>query len=150
MGTRTRKYDWSTIVFSDETAFSLNQPAKRLWRRRGERILHRTIKHPTRCHVWGCFSSQGFGKLHLFSENLDARYLCKIYQQTLLSSAEMWFASDRDSWILQEDNDPKHTSRMANQWREEKGVRKMAWPAQEPDQNPIENVWALLKIKVAR
>ncbi len=46
--------------------------------------------------------------------------------------------------LLQEDNDPIRTSKLARAWRERHGVVSMPLPAQSPDQNPIENVWMLV------
>jgi len=48
--------------------------------------------------------ASGFGILYLFTHDLNAEKILKIYQQaTLLKSAEKWFGSDNESWILQED-----------------------------------------------
>ena len=52
-------------------------------------------------------------------------------------------------WIFQQDNDPKHTSRSAKNWFQAKGVEVLPWPAQSPDLNPIENLWADVKKSVA-
>ena len=42
------------------------------------------------------------------------------------------------NWILQQDNDPKHTSRHAKDRLDQKKISIMKWPAQSPNLGPIE------------
>ena len=44
-----------------------------------------------------------------------------------------------------QDNDPKHTSRFAQQFMMSAGVNWWATPPESPDCNPIENLWHELK-----
>ena len=53
------------------------------------------------------------------------------------------------SFIFQQDNDPKHTSRLAKEFFTENNITVLDWPAQSLDLNPIEYLWAHIKIKVA-
>lgn len=99
-------------------------------------------------HFWGCFSKQGFGSLHLFSDNLNAKKMLKIYEKALLPSAKRWYINKNEDWILQEDNDPKHRSKLCTEWKEQSGIVTLDWPSQSPDANPIENVWAYIKQKL--
>ena len=39
--------------------------------------------------------------------------MCNIYEKGLLASANSFFGDGNLDWILQEDNDPKHRSRLA-------------------------------------
>ena len=60
------------------------------------------------------------------------------------------FNFDKDNgWLFQEDNDPKHTSKLAKEWMFKKNIPKLAWPANSPDLSPIENVCGIMKTKIA-
>jgi len=50
-----------------------------------------------------------------------------------------------DDHCFQQDNDPRHTSRSAQQHFEDKGIKWWRTPASSPDLNPIELVWGSLK-----
>jgi transposase len=49
-----------------------------------------------------------------------------------------------------QDNDPKHTSRCAKSFFDEKGVKWWKTPPESPDLNPIENLWHKLKEYIRR
>jgi len=141
--------DWNRVIFSDETTIRLNQLKRCVWNLPGRRKVSRTVKHPVKVNVWGCFSCNGFGRIYCFRENLKADLLCKVYKRCLLPTARDHFGRNSMNWEFQEDNDPKHLSKLAKEWKTKHRIQRMDWPSMSPDINPIENVWKLLKMNLA-
>ena len=112
-----KKRGWSNIIFTDEATFSQFGKPKKVWWQWGEIIKAPTVKHSAHVHVYGCFSEKGFGKIYCFTQTLNVELLCTIYNSTLLPSAITFFGQDNNNWFLQEDNDPKHTSKKAKDWK---------------------------------
>ncbi|KAJ5496357.1 hypothetical protein N7463_008344 [Penicillium fimorum] len=50
--------------------------------------------------------------------------------------------------IFQHDNAPTHTAYVVRNALSEMNIEVMEWPPHSPDLNPIENLWALLKVKI--
>uniref|UniRef100_A0AAR2LDW7 Tc1-like transposase DDE domain-containing protein n=1 Tax=Pygocentrus nattereri TaxID=42514 RepID=A0AAR2LDW7_PYGNA len=144
--------DWQKVVFSDESRFciSFGDQGPRVWRRGGETYNHecvkRSVKFPQSVMVWGCMSARGVGKLCFLKKTVNAAVYQDILETFLIPTVEEQFGEE--DFIFQQDLAPAHAAKSTKDWFTKKQLEVLAWPANSPDLNVIENLWAIVKRKI--
>ena len=52
--------------------------------------------------------------------------------------------------VFQDDNAPCHRAKIVERYKDQQGINCLPWPANSPDLNPIEDIWAVLKDRIRR
>lgn len=146
--------DWYKVIFSDESRVCVgtgDDAGKFVWRRPNEKFdkdcLNFKKKYPESYMIWSCMTEKGVGKLCILYQNVNSESYIHILENFLIPSIEVWF-EDSPNFIFQDDNASCHRSKAVKDYLRHNGIKTMYWPANSPDLNPIENLWAKVKLLI--
>ncbi|GFU69957.1 transposable element Tcb1 transposase [Trichonephila clavipes] len=145
---------WKKVIFSDESKFNIcgSDDRHTVWRKPNTALdpknLRPTVKHGGgSVIVWGCMASNGVGNLVFMDGIMDHKLYIDINNNLKESAKKLGLDGN---FILQQDNDPKHTARNVKMWCLFHCKQQLYIPPQSPDINVIENLWATLETVVQK
>ncbi|KAK7884426.1 hypothetical protein WMY93_027549 [Mugilogobius chulae] len=91
-------------------------------------------------------SARGVGKLCFLKKTVNAAVYQDVLETFLIPTVEEQFGEE--DFICQQDLAPAHAAKSTKDWFTRKQLEVLAWLANSPDLNVIENLWAIVKRKI--
>ena len=143
--------DWKRVVFSDETHFSVQGQKAQYVRKFVNETpksshYNQTVKYPQKTMFWGSFSFHGVQELCRVDGMMNSGKYLNVLSDIVVPNMTKLFPDN--SGIFQQDLAPCHTSKQVKEFFKENNLNVLEWPGNSPDLNPIENLWAIPKLRL--
>ena len=148
---------WKLVIWSDESRFTVrgNDGNFRVVCKEGERLLDKHIIETNKfgkgsIMFWGCFWFGGLGPLVTMTGKINQEAYVDCLSKKYLPWLQELSTETGKKFLFQEDGAPCHTGSYATWYKKQRCEVDSFdfWPAQSPDLNPIEHLWAYIAHKL--
>ena len=92
-------------------------------------------------------SANAVGRLHIVQGMMNQHQYIRVLEQKLIPDLTKHFPDG--GGIFQHDSAPCHTAMSVTAFMKQKKIPVHSWPGNSTDINPIENVWTIVKRRIA-
>lgn len=142
------RFNFRKVLFTDESSFQLNANTFRVFQFKGQTRPTKPKLNPnSKVMVWAGIGYEGKTSLHFVKGSLKSEGYVNILKSKRKEMLELF--RSRAIWYFQQDGAPCHRpKRVKNYIKRWVTGKILPHPAQSPDLNPIELIWAQMKRKV--
>lgn len=166
-----RDFDgWRATMFTDSSYFMMGKKSGEAARYSQAKWVHRDEvnllescyqRNSLKIHVYGGISYQGKTELYatkgttgyrsaFTGKGVGAEEYCQLLQDHMLPKCNKIFSSQGiTKWYWMQDGAKAHTAKRTKDMLHDEHIEVLPWAAWSADCNPIENIWAYLKTKLA-